>query len=118
MVLVTVAVGATGALVWFMYAVNPIGSAYYPKCPSHLLFGIDCPGCGTARAVHALMHGEVGTAWGYNPAFFFGMAILALLVVKDFLRPSHPLSRALRSSWFVTALVVAIVAWTVGRNFM
>ncbi|WP_317192257.1 DUF2752 domain-containing protein [Hymenobacter ruricola] len=38
----------------------------FPRCPFLLLTGLYCPGCGSQRALHALLHGEVGRAAGFN----------------------------------------------------
>lgn len=37
-----------------------------PRCPSKLITGYDCPGCGIQRAVHAALHGRFAEAWAYN----------------------------------------------------
>lgn len=112
------AVIAAAVIVWFISAIDPVTAQYYPKCPSRLLFGIECPGCGSARAMHALMHGRVGQAWAYNPALFFFGAVLAAVAVKDFLRPSHAFSRAVRSPWFAGAVAAVVVLWTILRNII
>ncbi|MDN5765062.1 MAG: DUF2752 domain-containing protein [Humibacillus sp.] len=44
-----------------------------PPCPTKTLFGITCPGCGTARMLFCLLHGDVVSAAHYN-----ALALLAL----------------------------------------
>ena len=34
-----------------------------PVCAFKYLTGYDCPGCGSQRAFHALLHGRVAEAW-------------------------------------------------------
>ena len=46
--------------------VEPNESGHYPTCPFLAVTGQFCPGCGALRAVHALAHGDVGTALGLN----------------------------------------------------
>ena len=48
------------------FAFSPACNNFFPKCPFHLLTGFDCPGCGSQRAVHALLHGKIGPAADYN----------------------------------------------------
>ena len=43
---------------------------WMPKCPTKLLFNIDCPGCGFQRAIHAIIHGEFKRAFSLNPFLF------------------------------------------------
>ena len=38
----------------------------FPPCPVHWLTGLHCPGCGTQRALHALLHGRFAQAAGLN----------------------------------------------------
>ena len=53
-------------LYWF----NPEDYMWMPKCPTKLLFNIDCPGCGFQRAIHAILHGEFKRAFALNPFLF------------------------------------------------
>jgi hypothetical protein len=58
-----------GALLVFVLLVrcNPVGSRWFPPCPFKYLTGWYCPGCGSTRALHHLLHGRVAAAFGYNP---------------------------------------------------
>jgi hypothetical protein len=38
----------------------------YGTCPSLLLFGVYCPGCGSLRATADLVHGDLPEALGHN----------------------------------------------------
>jgi hypothetical protein len=40
--------------------------SFYPQCPLHHYFGILCPGCGTTRALAALLHGNLNEALRLN----------------------------------------------------
>lgn len=55
-----VAAAATVALV------DPNEAGHYPTCPFLMLTGLQCPGCGTLRAVHALTRGDLVTAVDLN----------------------------------------------------
>ena len=64
---------AAGAcvLVWVADPTTPGG--ILPTCPTKSLLGIDCPGCGTLRAIYSLLHGDVMSAVRFN-----ALAIVAL----------------------------------------
>jgi hypothetical protein len=45
-----------------------------PVCLFRFLTGLPCPGCGLTRSFCALLHGEPGAAWSFNP---FGYLLVA-----------------------------------------
>jgi hypothetical protein len=47
----------------------PTATSFYPACPIHQLFGIQCPGCGATRALAALLHGHLREALRFNALF-------------------------------------------------
>ena len=55
---------------------SPAGSVL--PCPLYVSTGLYCPGCGLTRAAYALLHGQVGRAFGYNLFFplFFGALMI------------------------------------------
>jgi len=50
----------------YLYAVPPEKGSIYPPCLFHALTGWHCPGCGTTRCLHALLHGDLRQAAAYN----------------------------------------------------
>ncbi|WP_030528511.1 DUF2752 domain-containing protein [Phycicoccus jejuensis] len=59
--------GAAATVVTVVGSLDPNAPGHYPPCPWLFLTGTWCPGCGSLRAVHALAHGDVGTALARNP---------------------------------------------------
>ena len=45
---------------------DPKSQGLFPLCPLFALTGLACPGCGLTRGFHALFHGDVLTALGFN----------------------------------------------------
>ena len=63
-----------GALVSFLFAgilllffFDPATAGFYPPCLFKTLLGVPCPGCGSLRAAHQLLHGNFQEAWALNP---------------------------------------------------
>ena len=48
------------------YYIDPCSITVAPKCPVKLLTGLDCPGCGFQRALHASLHANFIEAIHYN----------------------------------------------------
>jgi uncharacterized protein DUF2752 len=58
---------AGGVLVCAALVLWPAG--FFPACPIHLWFGIECPGCGATRALEALLRGRWVEAVRLNALF-------------------------------------------------
>lgn len=50
-----------------LYLFDPETAGFYPVCAMHQLTGLQCPGCGSLRALHQLAHGNIIAAWRFNP---------------------------------------------------
>ena len=60
----------------YLFFFEPGRSGFFPVCPFRALTGFNCPGCGTARGLHQLLHGNVWAAFQLNPLLFFMLPIL------------------------------------------
>ena len=101
-----------------LYAFDPATTAYFPSCPFFHLTGWYCPGCGTLRAVHALLHGHVGRALHDNPFTLAAGSGMAAAAAIDRMRESGTpgaLAR-LTSPPALAILAAAAVAFGVARN--
>lgn len=65
--------GAAGAA--GLYVFNP-DTEHVPLCPLHAGTGLWCPFCGTTRAAHALLHGNVMQAVHDNLLFVMALPLL------------------------------------------
>ncbi len=62
LVLICALTGGLALLYWF----PPETSWFYPPCLIRTATGFYCPGCGTTRALHALLHGNLRQAVQHN----------------------------------------------------
>lgn len=108
------AVFAVVAVCYFYYHFDP---SYAPRCLFKFVTGYDCPGCGSQRAFHALLHGRVSDAWGYNPFIFFAVPAAVWYLVIEALRRRYPrLHAASCHPLIVAAIAIAVAAWWILRN--
>ena len=102
----------------YLYVFNPAGSGIYPICPFHALTGLHCPGCGTGRAMHQLLHGNLWAAMRLNPLAVlllppvaYGSVSIALKAVGRKPLPSV----FIPAFWIWTLLAVILLFWVL-RN--
>jgi hypothetical protein len=106
-----------GAAALLLCLFDPATSGVFPPCPFHALTGLYCPGCGSLRALHQLLHGQLWAALRCNPlmvsaAPFVAYGLLRHELAKHAWRlPVLPMPR--RGAWLLLAL---IVAYAVARN--
>jgi hypothetical protein len=107
---------AAGALVLYQVWANDPDESLLPLCLFHALTGLHCPGCGTARALHLILHGRLWAGFRMNPlavaAAPFLFAVLGAALLR--LWQGKPLPRLPR--WVPWAALAVIVAFTVARN--
>lgn len=106
--------GGFAAAVYF--ALDPAAHGWMPKCLFHTLTGYECPGCGSQRMLHALLHGDLAGAWRFNAFLLCSLPLLALYVYAD-LHPGR-LNRLLYHPVLVTSYVLLLAAWAIGRNLI
>lgn len=100
------------------YAWDPAGSEVFPPCPFHALTGLHCPGCGTLRAVHQLLHGNLGAAFLLNPLMVLCLPFVAYSLLSGLLEMAG--GRRLPTvfvpaGWIWTLLGVVVLFWVL-RN--
>ena len=73
----------------YLYIFEPGRTGFFPVCLFRLFTGLTCPGCGTTRALHAIMHGHLETAFMLNPMLLLASPFL----IYAFLRYSVTVMR-------------------------
>ena len=107
---------ALGAAVVYMF--DPRIPGLYPICPFFGVTGFHCPGCGTLRALHVLLHGDLSGALGYNLLTVMSLPFIAYSFTskmgKDFLDRALPL--IFIPHQLIWGLLVAVLAFWTLRN--
>ena len=92
-----------------IFLFDPSATRYFPRCPIFVLTGLKCPGCGTARALHAAVHGNFAEALRFNMALPALLALLSYCVVFP--------QRAQQTA-FVWSIIAFVVVWSIARNVL
>lgn len=102
------------------YLLDPEQSQLMPKCAFKLLTGLDCPSCGSQRALHALLHGRVADALSFNP--FLVLSIPYLIAVMWGYAKTIPGSDVVRRIAHHPIAMLTYVAlfciWWIARNLL
>lgn len=85
--------GISAGVILFFF--DPAANRLYPPCPFRSLTGLLCPGCGSTRALHQLLHGEIIAAIKLSPMLVVVSPILGYAVISTvaFVFRGRPLPR-------------------------
>ncbi len=105
---------ASTAIIWLvvLYIFDPGKGPGFLRCPFHWLTGWHCPGCGTQRALHDLLHARPGEAFGHNAALVCALPLLAMQWGMGRWCGKSPA----HDNRVVWAWAIALIGWGVVRN--
>lgn len=87
----------------------------FPECPFHTLTGYYCPGCGSQRAIHALLNINLVQAAQYNILLVASLPILLYYVfIKLFRKNTYP--KLFYSNTFLWIVFVILIVFWLLRN--
>lgn len=103
-----------GMVGWLYFRFDP-AQYPFPKCPFIAITGYQCPGCGSQRALHLLLHGQVDDALQANPLFVLALPYVLFGLVLDYTAWGCR-QLDIRRRWYgyratQVALVVVVVFW-------
>jgi len=104
-----------GGAILFLF--NPAQSGFYPVCLFHQTTGLLCPGCGSLRALHQLLHGHVVAALHFNALLVLSLPVMAWFGCRSIVdNLNHqPADIRIRPVWLWFGLV-GLVAFGILRN--
>lgn len=105
-------IGGTAALLCLYLGALRLGVPM-PKCIFHELTGLECPGCGSQRALMELLDGHPLDAWRRNLLLPFAVALIFLLWL---LPPGSRLKERLTSRPAILTVLAVILLWWIIRN--
>ena len=114
---VLVAIAAAVMVLYFIF--DPALSRFAPKCSFYLITGWECPGCGSQRMLHALLRGEIGEAWGYNPVLLCLLPVIGVMLLAALFRPRMPrFYAAINSLPVILSVTAVMIGWGIIRNLI
>ena len=106
-------VSAAGILFFF----DPSSCGFYPTCLFHKTTGLLCPGCGSLRALHQLLHGHVAVAFRFNALLVLSLPLCGWFFGVNACRmwKGQPVDESLSTRW-LWVFAVVVLAFAVWRN--
>ena len=118
LIAVSVIIAVTAVIV-LLALFDPMESKWMPRCFFKVVTGYDCPGCGSQRAIHALLHGDIGAAIGFNGLLVVSLPLILYLAVVTLGRKRwENLYRRSTSNVVIYATLAIIILWTMVRNML
>jgi Protein of unknown function (DUF2752) len=116
MMMALVVLATSGAVL--LRLLDPAHSLVFPPCPLHYFTGLYCPGCGSLRAMHALLHGDLRPAIAMNALTVILLPFIGYGLVSEIyrhLRGRPIVGTRLPANW-IWALFAVIVLFGIARN--
>lgn len=98
----------------YLLIFEPGRSGFFPICPFRFLTGLTCPGCGTTRAAHQILHGHFVTAFTLNPLFLISIPFMLFALLRyslTVLRGGIPRPNALPAPYIYGIFFVVVSFW-------
>ena len=118
-VVTAAAVACAATLLYRFDPTSQVGVHYFPKCWFHQCTGLYCPGCGSTRAFHALLHGHLLTATHFNPVVtLLFVPIVGWSFLRNGIEAVFPDVQFKKRQYPRLALAIAgaVIVFTVLRN--
>ncbi len=74
--ILTFSFAVLGGVFYFYFKFNPTEHSFFLSCPLRYATGLECPGCGSQRAIHQLLHGDIVAAFKLNPFFILSIPLI------------------------------------------
>ena len=102
----------------YLFVFEPGKTGFFPVCIFRLLTGFTCPGCGSTRATHQLLHGHVVAAFMLNPLFLIAIPFLLFALLRYsvvVMRGGVPRQNSLPAR-YIYALFFVVLSFWIFRN--
>lgn len=109
------------AALFVFYTLDPAEQPLFPRCPFLLATGYECPGCGSQRAIHSLLHLEFKSAFRHNGMVLLAIPYVLLAVYLQYFGGSkrNPrLEKIFFGRWSALAVLLGILIFWIGRNLI
>lgn len=108
-------------LLYIFFKLDPAETSLFPRCPFLMITGYECPGCGSQRAIHQLLHLNIASALKYNAFVVMAIPYLFLALYMEYFGGKVRFPNAyvvLYGKNAAIVILVFIVLFWIVRNLM
>lgn len=106
-----------GVIAYYFFLDPESSPHYFLKCPLYEVTGYQCPGCGSQRAFHELLHLDFAEAFHRNALFVLAVPYVLILIFTSFRKEKFlRLREVLLSPKFLLILMIIIILFGIFRN--
>jgi uncharacterized protein DUF2752 len=98
----------------YLFVFEPGRTGFFPPCMFRLLTGMQCPGCGTTRALHEITHGHLKAAFMLNPLLLLASPFLIYAFLRYsaiVMRGGVPRKNALPAPYIYAIFFIVLGFW-------
>src|SRR5690554_7387183 len=106
---------------FIFYVYDPVEHPVFPRCPFLMATGGECPGCGSQRAIHSLLHADFRAAIRYNALMVLSIPYVLLGIYLQYFKGSnrHPrLTNIFFGRHSALIVLIIILLFWIGRNLL
>ena len=106
------------AVALYYFFLNPYQQTdFFLSCPFYKITGYQCPGCGSQRAFHEVLHFHFLEAFKQNALFVLGIPYVLLIFYANFNKEKHQkLRQVLVGNKTLLILLIVAILFGVLRN--
>lgn len=119
--MITLSIAATAVVLTLLYLYNPSETSLVPKCIFHAATGLNCPGCGMQRFLHAFMHGHFSEAIHYNYILIFLIPYILFFGIERIVLAGEYQKRwrrVIEGRMMTIFMIILAPSWFVIRNIL
>jgi hypothetical protein len=107
-------------VIYFLF--DPSNNSFFPKCPLLKYTGLKCPGCGSQRAIHYLLHFNIKEALSHNLMMVISIPYILGGYYFELKKKWTPKERKIRNFFYsINAIIIVfvlVVVYWIARNFL
>ena len=95
----------------YLFVFEPGKSGFFPPCLFRYFTGLTCPGCGSTRALHQIVHGHFLTAFTLNPLLLVSIPLMLFAFLRYsviVMRGGVPRPNALPAPYIYALFVIVV----------